>query len=219
MNFFKKHLNFRQTISAAFLFNADYSEFNGWYGEPCKDVLIKALFDCDKKDKVTTQVAVGDIMFHRLCEKYISVEKNKNGLGNGGFSFTKGVNRDLHQAIFEDFLNSILFNWHTTDSDSLYLDMVNHNTYAIYLPTLPKRVARCVHEKIKDFPAYYGAIKVDLGNPVHALVFPNMLINNSFIKDSKLFIPKDAEDIPCIFLSEEKDIKSRTVCLYEEASS
>lgn len=200
----------------AYLFNADHSDFDGWYGEPCKDALLKALFSCDKNNKVVTQVAVGDIMLHRLCEEYRKVERKKKIFGEASVSFTTGVNMDLYKTIFSDYLDSFSFNWHTTDNDSLYLNMANHNTYAIYLPTLPKKIAQCTHKILSNFPAYYGAIKVDLGNPVHIATFPNMLINNSFVKHGSIYIEKDREDIPCIFLSDEEEIKSRTKCLYEE---
>lgn len=171
-----------------YLFNAD--EIDGNYGYVCNKMLFDSIL---KRDYVYSRIYSGNVLLYNLCEQISEVKK----IGDET-SISKIINRELYVTLLTEFVQSIKNGYNTISEKNLYMLIARHNIYSVILTNYQYDSCENVDRLLKKFSGYIGAFQLDVGNPLHIIVFLELTIYNGFLRQNELYLQEEygqGEDI------------------------
>ncbi len=172
----------------AFLFNADDPELGLYYGYPCDKALFDSVLKSNKIYPILSILYCGDMLLHNLCDQIRKVERNGNIT-----SSTYTVERDLYITLVTELAQSIKNQFNTISKQDLPLLLAKKNIYCIVITHLSFETMKIINDSINGAPGYIGTFELDLGNPIHIILFIERLIQIGFLNNSELYLKKDYE--------------------------
>jgi len=170
----------------AFLFNADTPELGGYYGYPCNKMLFDSVLRNNSNCAIHSRIYCGDILPYNLCDQICEVKRSGNIT-----STTKAVEKNMYITLITELAQSIKEQFNTISTPGLPMLLAKHNIYCIVLTSLPYSTRELIDESTKSLTGYIGVFELDLGNPLHVILFLESLIDHGFLKQNTLYIKEE----------------------------
>lgn len=179
----------------AFLFAAPLRDEED--GGSLDGAFLTALKAVDPQGAIDTRVYRGGLLLASLSYKPSSVRVAPNtrrrGASTAAFrtSVVEQSDRALYAVVVGDFVETCLQQWNTIDSSTFWDYAGNRSLDTIFAPSLTAGTARGIDSRLRLHPRYIGAVSPDLGNPLHSYLFVEMLFNDAFIRNGRVFLRAD----------------------------
>ena len=161
-----------------YLFNAD--EIGENYGYVCNKMLFDFIL---KMDSVYTRIYSGDILLYNLCEQISEVKR----IGDRT-SISKITNKELYVTLLTELVQSIKNGYNTISEENLYKLFARNNMYSVILTNYQFDSCENIDRLLKKSSGYVGAFELDMGNPLHIILFLELMIYNGFLKQNELYL-------------------------------
>lgn len=161
-----------------YLFNAD--EIGEDYGYVCNKTLLEFILN---RDSVYSRIYSGDVLVHSLCEQISEVNKTGNTT-----RISMITDKEFYISLLTELVNSIKNRCNTICEKNLYKLLANQNIYGVILTNHQYDLYVNIDKVLKDFSGYVGAFELDMGNPLHIILFLELMIYNGFLKQNTLYI-------------------------------
>ncbi|MEA4926969.1 MAG: hypothetical protein VB084_16900 [Syntrophomonadaceae bacterium] len=101
------------------------------------------------------------------------------------------VEKDMYITLFTELAQSIKERFNTISAQNLPMLIAKHNIYSIVLTNLPYSARELIDDSMKELAGYIGVFELDMGNPLHVILFLELMINHGFLKQNKLYLEKE----------------------------
>lgn len=169
-------------MNIAFLFNSDHEIYNGFYGYPILELVLKQ--NILQKSNRNMKISVGDILTFSVISR------------NGAFSYQKFY--ELNKKVY----TSLKFN-HLIQPK---LENISQKAtiYCIFIQNINEELSYKLHKSLKNDDSYLGAMDVDLSNKYHFYFFKYCLILSYRVhsKNSYIFYNMSDNEDPDISIQE-----------------
>ena len=171
----------------AYLFNAD--EIGEDYGYVCNKTLLELILN---RDSVYSRIYSGDVLLLELCQQISEIKRKENVT-----SITKNIDQELYINLVTELVNSIKDRYNTFGEKDLYKCFTKENIFGITITNYKRDICRKLDRLFKEFRGYIGAFELDMGNPLHIILFLKLMNYDGFLKQNELYIEKryDQEEI------------------------
>ena len=154
-------------------FHFDSNQFGGYYGPPITQLLFRELIQCIPQQERDLFVRRGDLLLWEFA-------RDAHGLGR----------------IAERVLQNVTPIWSSMTKDALAAAFVGRNVWLLVVEGLALPQAITVEKHLRQTDGYLGAIEVDLGNPVHWVIYDQKLVAayHVFSNELRLLAPNEKAD-------------------------
>jgi len=170
----------------ALLFNADTPELGGYYGYPCNKTIFDSVLKNNSIYPIYSRIYSGDILLHSLCDQISEVKKTGDTTST---SYT--VERNMYITLFTELAQSIKERFNTISTKDLPMLIAKHNIYSIVLTNLSYSARELIDDSLRKLIGYIGVFELDMGNPLHVILFLELLINYGFLQQNKLYLEEE----------------------------
>lgn len=163
-----------------YLFNADEVKANEDYGNKCNEIILDSVL---KRNSIHSRIYSGDVLLHTLCEQISEVKKTGSTT-----SILKTADKELYVTLLTEFVQSIKSRYNTILEKDLYRLIARHNIYSVILTNYQQDLCEKDDYLLKGFSGYIGAFEIDMGNPLHTVLFLERMIYNGVLKQNELYL-------------------------------
>ena len=170
-----------------YLFNAD--AIGGEYVYNCNKMMFDTIVE---SDFVWSRIYSGDVLLLELCQQISEIKRKENVT-----SITKNIDQELYITLVTELVNSIKDRYNTFGEKDLYKCFTKENIFGITITNYKRDICRKLDRLFKEFRGYIGAFELDMGNPLHIILFLKLMNYDGFLKQNELYIEKryDQEEI------------------------
>jgi hypothetical protein len=163
-------------------------------GVTLDEAFLTALKAADPHWLTDTRVYRGGVLLARLSYKTTAVKAEPGTHRKHGSrvtfqtSWMERSDRALYAMLVGDFVETCLEQWNTLDPSTFWDYVAKRGLDATFVPSLPAAVAIDMDKGLRSHQRYIGVASPDLGNPLHRHLFVDMMFNDAFIRNGRVFV-------------------------------